>query len=272
MQHLVSRESMTSTTDTLLALAADLDDGGLQTLGSELRSIASLFRKETAVRRALSDGSVSVEARKQLAKRLLEGKVSAPTLAVVDAVAGSEWATSGDMLAALARLGRTAMFLRAEHTGDLDAIEDQLFRFGRIIEANPELAVVLDDQNASAEKRRALVERLVGGKADPLAVELLTELASDTAGRSFSHGVDQLVDEAAQRQEKAVAMVTSAVALSTEQHDRLAAALQRIYHRAVVLHVEVDPSLVGGMVVRVGDEVIDGSMSGRIDDLRSKLG
>jgi Mg2+/Co2+ transporter CorB len=80
-----------------------------------------------------------------------------------------------------------------------------------------------------------------------------------------------LVDEAAQRQEKAVAMVTSAVALSTEQHDRLAAALQRIYHRAVVLHVEVDPSLVGGMVVRVGDEVIDGSMSGRIDDLRSKL-
>ena len=272
MQHLSSRESLSSTTDTLLSVAADLDDSGLQTLGGELRAVASLFRQETAVRRALADGSVDGDTRVTLADRLLRGKVSAPTLQVVDAVVTAEWATSINMLDAFARLGRTAMFLRAERNGQLDTVEDQIFRFGRILDGNPELAAVLDDQTGSPEAKRALVQRLIGEKAEPLTVELLTELAADTHGRSYSFGVDQLVEEAAHRQEKTVAIATSAVALSTEQHERLAAALRNIYRRPVVLHVEVDPSLVGGIVVRVGDEVIDGSVSGRIAELRAKLG
>jgi F-type H+-transporting ATPase subunit delta len=271
MQHLVSRESMTSATDALLSVAADLDDSGLQTLGSELSAVAALLRREATVRRALADSSVPAATRSALAERLLSPRVGVPTLQVVSEVVAKEWASSIDLRDGLARLGRTAMFLRAERVGDLDDVEDQIFRFGRILAAHPELAVLLDDQTGRDDAKRDLVQRLIGDKAAPLTVELLTNLALDTHGRSFSYGLDQLVEEAAQRQEKVVAVVTSAVALTDAQTERLTAGLQRIYRRPVLVHVDVDRDLVGGLTVRVGDEVIDGSISGRIAELKARL-
>ena len=272
MQNLVSRESMESSTDALLGVARDLDDTGLQALGTELGAVTALLRRETAVRRALSDASVAAPGGAALAERLLSPRVSVATLQVVSDVVAKEWATGRDLLDALSRLGRTAMFLRAERDGELDDVEDQIFRFGRVLAAHPELAVVLDDQTGSVEAKRAVVQQLIGAKAAPLTVELLTDLTGDTSGHSYSSGVDELVEEAAQRQEKVVAVVTSAVDLTDSQLERLSAGLGRIYRRPVVVHVQVEPELIGGLLVKVGDEVIDGSIAGRIAELRARLG
>jgi F-type H+-transporting ATPase subunit delta len=271
MLALVSRESLDSTTETLLAAAANLDDAGLQSLGTELASVGALLRREVTLRRALSDSSVAPDTRSQLIARLIDGKVSPATSRVAQKAVAAEWASGADLATAIARLGRTAMFLRAERAGELDNLEDQIFRFGRLLQAHPELAVVLDDQTGSPQARRQVVERLLGGRAAPLTVELLTALAEDTHGHSFTRGVDQLVEEAAHRQEKAVALVTSAVELDENQQRRLRAGLETLYHRQVVLHVQVDPTLQGGLLVRVGDEVIDGSIAGRIAEIKAKL-
>lgn len=163
------------------------------------------------------------------------------------------------------------MFLQAERTGELDDVEDQLFRFARIVEASPELSVILDDPTADPDLRSRLVDELLRGRANPLVVDLVDALARDTGGRSFSHGVRELVDQAAERRDKLVAIVKTAVALTPEQTARLTASLGRIYGRQVSVHVEVDPAVIGGVRVQIGDEVIDGSVSAKLELLRRRL-
>ncbi len=271
MQHLASRQSLASVTESLLAVAASLDDSGLRQLGDELRAVSSLLNRELSVRRALSDSSVAAESKTGLAHRLLDGKIGEPTARVVDKVVEAEWSTGRDLTTALAGLSRTAGFLRAERAGELDEVEDEIFRFGRILDSNPALNSALDDAAGDVDSRVAMVDRLLAGKAHPLTTEMLTALARDPGGRAYGRGVDELVAEAAQRKDKVVAVVSSPVQLTVEQHERLNAALARVYGRPVVVHVEVDPALQGGLVVRVGDEVIDGSVAGRIADIRSRL-
>ena len=163
------------------------------------------------------------------------------------------------------------MFLRAERAGELDEVEDQLFRFARIVDGSPELSVILDDPSTPPDSRASLVGRLLNGRAHSLTAELLEQLARDPGGRPFTHGVRDIVEQAAERKDRVVASVQSATALTVEQTSRLTAALAKIYGRPVSVHIEVEPALAGGIKVRVGDEVIDGSVSGRLDALRRRL-
>ena len=271
MHHIASLEALRISTERLLESAENLDDAALGALGSDLQSVAALLDREPSLRRTLSEATTDIEARAALIGRLLAGKVSAPAAAAVDVAVRQSWATGGDLRDGIGRLGRTAMFLRAERAGHLDDVEDELFRFARIVDASPELSVLLDDPSADPDSRASLVERVLGGRADALTGELLTGLARHTGGRSYSHGIRELVEQAAQRSDKVVATVQSAVELTAEQFDRLSGALRRIYGRDVAVHVVVEPALLGGVRIQVGDEVIDGSVSGRLDTLRRTL-
>ena len=271
MQHIASRESLIATNEYLLSAAESLDQQGLQALGSQLDSVSDLLLREVPLRRTLSEGTIAAEHRADIAGQLLAGKVSEQVIDMVRFAVGQPWASSRDLQEALRRLSRTAMFLQAERTGELDEVEDQLFRFSRIVDGSPQLSVILDDPTADPDARSALVDRLLAGRSHPLVAELVDALARDTAGRSFTHGVRDLVDQAAQRREKVVAIVKSAVPLTDEQLDRLVGSLGRIYGREVSVHVEVDPSVIGGIRVQVRDEVIDGTVAARLEALRRRM-
>lgn len=271
MQHIASRESLKATNDFLLSTAESLDEEKLTALGFELESIADLLLNEVPLRRTLSETTLDSGTRENIAERLLSGKVSGEALSVVKFAVAQHWSSSRDLQEAMRRVSRTAMFRRAERTSELDEVEDQLFRFSRIVDASPELSVILDDPTADPSARSALVDRLLSGKAHPLVTQLVDALARDTAGRSFTHGVRELVDQAAQRQQKIVAIVKTAIPLTAEQTTRLVASLGRIYGRQVSAHVEIEPSIVGGIRVQVGDEVIDGSVAGRLEALRRRM-
>jgi F-type H+-transporting ATPase subunit delta len=271
MQHIASRESLIATNEYLLSSAEGLDDQALAALGFELESVADLMLTQVPLRRTLSENTLSEDARAHIAGRLLSGKIGEPALGVVQFAVRQHWSSSRDLQEAIRRVSRTAMFRKAERTGELDEVEDQLFRFSRIVDASPELSVILDDPTADPAARSALVDRLLTGRAHPLVTELVDALARDTAGRSFTHGVRELVDQAAQRREKIVAIVKTARALTAEQTTRLVSALGRIYGREVSAHVEVDPAVIGGIRVQVGDEVIDGTVAGRLEDLRRRM-
>ncbi len=271
MAALASHQALTASTQDLLTQAATLDDAALTTMASDLTGFAALLAAQSHLRRLLTETTVAAEAKAALTTKLLSDRVSEPALRLAVGTVGHRWSTGRDLVDGLRRLGRTALFLRAERSGELDEVEDQLFRFGRIVDANVDLSVILDDPSTEPEARVALVQRLLDGKAHPLTVELLSGVARDPGGRAFSHGIAELVEQAAQRRDKLVATVTAAVALSEEEIARLRAALAKIYSREVAVHVMVDPGLGGGMRVRVGDEVIDGSVSGRLDTLRQRL-
>lgn len=271
MEHIASTTALAAASDKLLLQAASLDDTGLGALGADLAGVGSLLSQNPILRRTLSEVTTDVEHRAGVMRSLLAGKVGLPAAALVDFTVRQPWATGRDLADGLIRLGRTAMFLRAERSGELDEVEDQLFRFGRIVDASPALSVILDDPTTAGRARAALVGRLLDGRSHPLTAQLLEQLATDPGGRAFTHGVGEIVTQAAQRKDKVVATVHAATALDVEQTSRLTAALAKIYGRPVSVHVLLEPALQGGIRVRVGDEVIDGSVAGRLDALRRRL-
>src|SRR5262249_22104779 len=134
-----------------------------------------------------------------------------------------------------------------------------------------ELERLLSDSAAPVEGKLELLRSLAARKVDRTTEKLAEALVAYPRGRRAVEGLEELADLAARRRERSVAHVTSVVALTEAQQERLAATLQRIYSRPIALHIEVDPDLLGGLVIKVGDEVIDGSAAGRIDALRRRL-
>jgi len=240
-------------------------------LGSELLSVVGLLSNEIGLRRAVGDGSSEPDARKRLVRSLLSGKVSEQAIGVLEATVGQRWSSPRELLDGLESLGRSALLTSAEKAGNLDTVEDELFRIARIVVGEPGLEQALSDQAAPADAKRKLVRELFASKVGDVTLALVEQVVTRQKGRGVGFGLDQLVKLAAERRERSVAYVTSASELSAEQQDKLAERLTGIYGRPIALHVEIDPRLGGGLVVRVGDEVIDGSSAGRIAALRRQL-
>jgi F-type H+-transporting ATPase subunit delta len=164
-----------------------------------------------------------------------------------------------------------ALFEIARAEGTLDEVEDELFRFARSFESSDSLRTALTDEMVPAAKRQAIVEDLLGGKATATTTQLVSMVVGSGRGRDLPAIIDKLVARAASSKDLAVAEVRSAVALSSDQQDRLKAALANATGKQISLKVVVDPSILGGIVATVGDTVIDGSVRTRVDQLKSRL-
>ena len=150
-------------------------------------------------------------------------------------------------------------------------MEEELFRFGRALVADGELQLVLSSPALTAAVKQSILTDLLSDKADPVTVELLGFAAGHLRGRRLEQSIDVLSELAAERRDQLVALVKVAKPMSAEQEQRLAAGLQRIYGHAVNLNIDIDPALVGGITVKIGDEVIDGSIANRIETARRRL-
>jgi F-type H+-transporting ATPase subunit delta len=164
-----------------------------------------------------------------------------------------------------------ALFEVARAEGTLDEVEDELFRFGRSFESNDELRSALSDETIPGSRRQGIVEDLLGGRANPTTVQLISMVVGSGRTRDLPAIVDRLVERAAQAKNLAVAEVRAAVPLSGDQEDRLKAAVANATGKDVTIKVVVDPSVIGGLVVTVGDTVIDGTARTRLDQLKSRL-
>ena len=175
------------------------------------------------------------------------------------------------MVDAVEQLGAQAAFTVAETDGTLDRVEDELFTFSRAVDESPELQLALTDPSVGAASKGDLVRDLVGGSAAPTTTALLAHAAGHLRGRRPAGAVEELARLASEQRRQVLAEVRSAIALDAEQSTRLAAALTRLQGRQVRVNVIVDPAVVGGIVVRVGDDVIDGSVSARLEQARRAL-
>ncbi len=164
-----------------------------------------------------------------------------------------------------------ALFEVARAEGTLDEVEDELFRFARSFESNDELRSALTDEMIPAARRQGIVEDLLGGRSNPTTVQLISMVVGSGHARDLPAIVDRLVERAAQAKRLAVAEVRAAVPLSEDQEDRLKAAVANATGKDVTIKVVVDPSVIGGLVVTVGDIVIDGTVRTRLDQLKNRL-
>lgn len=270
--HAASRDALDTTRRRLSESTAQADAGDLATVADQLDAVADLLTGEAVLRRTLTDSSRPREDREGLADRLFGQQVTAATSDVVKAAVSSTWSRAEDLVEGLRTVAREALLVSAERDGRLDAVEDELFRLGRIVGAEPDLERLLADPTADADGKQRVLDRLLSDRTEPTTRKLAAQLVAHPVGRGVAQGLERLAELAAERRERSVATVRSPIALSGEQQDRLAGALTRIYRRDITLHLEVDPGIVGGLVIQVGDEVIDGSVVGRLDELGRRLG
>jgi F-type H+-transporting ATPase subunit delta len=267
----------------------------LKRLTDDLFAVVALLDREHALRRALADPATPSGARGALADHLFGGKIGRPALDVVSDVVKSRWSRAGDLLEGLESLARTAAFGVAEKDGSLDRVEDELFRFGRILDREPELSRLLSDTATPVDKRVALLREVLtdhdrgvvdglvdrvrsalGGddpvsKVAPVTATLLEQVVRNPRSRNLDVAAEELSELAAARRDRYVAHVRTPVRMTGEQEQRLTDSLTRLYGRPISLQVELDPDLLGGLVVRVGGELIDGSVAGRLAAARRAL-
>ena len=164
-----------------------------------------------------------------------------------------------------------ALFEIAQAEGSLERVEDELFRVARAFESNDQLRSTLTDSTLPADRRQQVVEQLLGAKASATTVQLVSMLVTSGQVKEMAAIIDSLVKRASSEKAQEVAEVRSAIPLSDDQQKRLAAALSKATGKALNLKVVVDPSVLGGLVAVVGDEVIDDTVRTRLDQLKTRI-
>lgn len=164
-----------------------------------------------------------------------------------------------------------ALFSVSEAEGALEDVEDELFRFARVVERQSKLREALTDIALPAERKRAMLTDLLEEKATPHTLNLLTFVVESGRARDLPAIVDRLVELAEERRERAVAEVRTAVPLTAERQSKLASALSKATGKRVDLRVVVDPDVVGGVVAKVGDQVFDGSIRRKLELVRERM-
>lgn len=268
-----SRASLAELKERLVAAAgaAPEDARATAALGEELFAVVHLLDREHRLRRALSDPAKKPAEKVAVIRALLDGKVATATADLVAAAVSLRWSGPRDLADAMEHLAAIALVMSAEADGKLDDLEDELFRFSRVVEAEPRLRAVLSNPAAPAEGKRDLLGQLLDGKVTQPTLRLITEAAQHPRGRNLDTNLEEYARLAAERRERLVAVVRTASELSGAQRSRLAAALAALYGRRVHLNVILDPDVVGGLSVQVADEIIDGTLSSRLETVRRRL-
>jgi F-type H+-transporting ATPase subunit delta len=238
-------------------------------LGADLFALAAVLRAQPALRRALTDVSTPVEARVGLVRNVFEGKVGAPALDLLVDAAERRWLSSRDLPEALEQVGVSAV-VRSAGKRDAGRLADELFTIAQLVEENADLRTALSDPVRSVNDKRTMLRALLDGRVLPATMVLVDQALAGTH-RSFHAAVTDYQRVAAATYGEGVARVNVAQELTAEQLTRLNDALSRQYDRPIHLNVEIDPDVLGGMRVEIGDDVIDGTVAARLDQVRRKL-
>jgi len=266
-----SRAALVQVRERLDEQAGRASGPDLIALADELFAVARLLDSQLTLRRAMSDASGKPEERAALVQRLFASQLSATALDLVETVARQRWSRPIDLVDGVMQLAVEASLDAAAARNELDDVEDELFRFGRIVGGDRELGRILSDRSAPAEGTSALLDTLLDGRVSPVTEQLLRNVLTGPHAGHAESAIEQLSEVASRRRGQSVARVTTAAPLAPAQEQRLTEVLGRLYGRTIGLQVTVDPSVLGGLVVQVGDEVIDGSIAHRLEAARRRL-
>jgi F-type H+-transporting ATPase subunit delta len=265
----VSRESLAAGQQRLemLLTSAGTDPARL---GDDLFAVTDVLAANPALRRALTDPARDGEAKAALVQRIFSGRVSGVAVDVLAGLARSRWSEAGDLTDAVESYATSSVLAGAGQAGRLDDVEDELFRFARTVEGNQGLRDAFSQRVAGTDRKADLVRTLLRGRAAPETVRLAVQAAAHPRGLRTAQVLEHYVQAAAERRRQTVVHVVAAAPLTLEQRGRLEAALRRRYGR-VRLNVDVDPEVLGGLRIQVGSELIEGTLSARLEEARRRL-
>jgi ATP synthase F1, delta subunit len=237
--------------------------------------VVDVIDRDGGLRRGLTDTSRVEAARQNIASTVFGSKVSSQTLSVLTAAVSQRWSAERDLADALEKCAVLAAIVSTQSHGGVEALDtliNELLTFVRNVDGTAQAQTALSNNLASKEAKQKLAVALGGPARSAEGVLLLERIGSETRGMHAARLADEFVEIIVKRQNRYIAKVTSAVALSQAQLNRLGHALSRVYNRKLKLDISVDPTVLGGLRVQVGDEVIDGTVIARLDELERNLG
>ncbi len=232
-----------------------------------LFAAADAMRAQYRLRSTLSDPTVPAEARAQIARTLFSERIGGPAAEAIAVLAGG-LADSAELGRAVERAGILTVLT---NSADVELVQDELFRLARIIDANSELQTTLADPGLELSARQQLITDLLNGRASA-GTEKLVHRALAGRGRTLVKTLDSYVEVAAEIRSHMVAKVSVARPLNPAQLAQLRAELVRIYGVGIDVEVNIDPELLGGVRIEVGDELIDGTIVHRAEQARRLIG
>ncbi len=267
----VSTESLSKVEEVLEAHAS------LQPLklAGELFALVDVLDHNGTLRRAVTDSSRDAAARQGIVNSVFDGKISSQAMAVLTNAVAQRWSEDSDLADALERAAVLAVTASAQSRGGVDALDEvlnELLTFVRTVDSNAQAQEALSDHQASKEAKKKLAVALGGPATTAEGVLLLERVGSNPRGLHAARAADEFAEIIVKRQNRYIARVTSAINLSQAQLERLGRALNAVYGRELKLDVSVDPAVLGGLRVQVGDEVIDGTVETRMSDLSRSIG
>jgi F-type H+-transporting ATPase subunit delta len=265
------RESYAAAAERLEGFVTGERPVPLAGVGDEILAVAALLTREPRLRRALSDPARSGPDRAGLLDSVLQGKVADDTAVLLRILVAGRWSGPSELLNAVERLGVESLLASADSAGELAEVEDELFRFGQVVDGSNDLAAALGTSTAPAAQRSVLAHALLEDKARPATVRLVDLALRGFGGRNFAASLTRLVELAAARRDRQIAHVTVATAMSDEEERRLSDRLSQMYGREVAVKVTVDPDILGGMSVRIGHDRYDGTVLRRLNAARTAL-
>ncbi|MCH9730269.1 MAG: F0F1 ATP synthase subunit B/delta [Actinomycetia bacterium] len=266
-----SRDSLDAVVARFDELTSNVAADRLTAVASDLTSFAKLLRSEAVLAKCFSEPADAGDGKAGLAETLLSGKVSDTALEIVKTAVSQRWSSEADLVFAVRHVARLALLVRAERNNETSEVEDELFRFGRVLDSESQLNQLLSDHTTPAEGRIGLLDGLLGENANSTTEALLNQTIELLAGEGADVAARELAELAVARRGEVVAHVTAAAGLTDGQRSRLTEVLTRIYGHPVSLQIHLDPDVLGGLKIAVGEEVIDGSLSSRLTAAETQL-
>lgn len=259
--------------EALAALTAQLDDvigtaKSAGVLGDELFTVSRLIRSEPGLRRFATDASLPGDAKQGMVQQVFKGRLGDDTLGLLTEAVGRRWTLSRDLPDVLERLSEIAVVRSAASKSG--QVTDELFALGRVVDGNPQLRDALSDPARSVDDKSALLDSLLDGKVLPATLTLTKQALAGTY-RTMTSALATYRTVSAESQGEAVATARVARPLAAADERKLTEVLSAQYDTTVHLNVVLDPDVLGGIRVEIGDQVIDGTISTRLDEARRRL-
>jgi len=267
-----SRQSLAMSRALMDSSLASMNGEQASTLAADLFLITRTLDSSKSLLRALTDPSREAQGKAGVAQALFGQHVGANAAKLLEELVKARWSRSSDLANAAEQLAVEAESAAANADGTLDALEAELFQFGRVVAGNSDLRAALVARNlGTSEQKGELVRSLLAGKVAPATLRLIVQLVMHPRGRHIEGGLNDFAQAAADRRNRMIAHVKSAIELTSAQQERLSAALTAELGRPMRVNVEVDKSVVGGLSIRFADELIDGTTVSRLAEASRRL-